>query len=227
MAVENAITIDDSKNKDDVVGKGHQQVENSSIVENDGCENALEKINTSIHGWYLLVIGGGDGGILREASRHPSLEQIDICELDQMTVDVYATYFPDVAIGYKDPRVKLHVGDGYNANELVDEGLLETVAKTLRPGGVLCAGAESFWNQEFDLESNISMCRKIFKGSVNYAWSSVPFYQSGVIGYILCCTEGPTVDFLHPVNPLDENSNSGISNQPLKFYNSEMHTAAF
>uniref|UniRef100_A0A803LB90 PABS domain-containing protein n=1 Tax=Chenopodium quinoa TaxID=63459 RepID=A0A803LB90_CHEQI len=196
----------------------------------------------------LLVIGGGDGGILREASRHPSLEQIDICELDQMTVDVYATYFPDIAIGYKDPQVKLHVGDGvaflksvpqgsydvvildafhvigslgYDANELVEEGLLETVAKALRPGGVLCAGAESFWNQEFDLESNISMCRKILKGSVNYAWSSVPFYQSGVIGYMLCSTEGPPVDFLHPVNPLDEKENSGISNQPLKFYNSE------
>uniref|UniRef100_A0A803N1X3 PABS domain-containing protein n=1 Tax=Chenopodium quinoa TaxID=63459 RepID=A0A803N1X3_CHEQI len=126
----------------------------------------------------LLVIGGGDGGILREASRHPSLEQIDICELDQMTVDSVPQGSYDVVI-----LDAFHVigSLGYNANELVDEGLLETVAKTLRPGGVLCAGAESFWNQEFDLESNISMCRKIFKGSVNYAWSSVPFYQRYVL----------------------------------------------
>jgi spermidine synthase len=35
-----------------------------------------------------LVIGGGDGGVLREVSRHSSIEQIDICEIDKMVVDV-------------------------------------------------------------------------------------------------------------------------------------------
>jgi len=35
-----------------------------------------------------LLIGGGDGGILREISRHSSIEQIDICEIDMMLVDV-------------------------------------------------------------------------------------------------------------------------------------------
>ena len=36
----------------------------------------------------VLVIGGGDGGVLREVSRHSSVEQIDICEIDKMVVDV-------------------------------------------------------------------------------------------------------------------------------------------
>ncbi|CAK9184554.1 unnamed protein product [Ilex paraguariensis] len=36
----------------------------------------------------VLVIGGGDGGVLREVSRHSSVEQIDICEIDNMVVDV-------------------------------------------------------------------------------------------------------------------------------------------
>lgn len=36
----------------------------------------------------VLVIGGGDGGVLREVSRHFSVEQIDICEIDKMVVDV-------------------------------------------------------------------------------------------------------------------------------------------
>lgn len=35
-----------------------------------------------------MVIGGGDGGILREISRHSSVEKIDICEIDKMVVDV-------------------------------------------------------------------------------------------------------------------------------------------
>jgi spermidine synthase len=36
----------------------------------------------------VLVIGGGDGGVLREVSRHVSVEQVDICEIDKMVVDV-------------------------------------------------------------------------------------------------------------------------------------------
>ena len=36
----------------------------------------------------VLVIGGGDGGVLREVARHKSVEQIDICEIDKMVIDV-------------------------------------------------------------------------------------------------------------------------------------------
>ena len=36
----------------------------------------------------VLLIGGGDGGILREISRHASVQQIDICEIDTMLIDV-------------------------------------------------------------------------------------------------------------------------------------------
>lgn len=36
----------------------------------------------------VLVVGGGDGGVLREISRHSSVELIDICEIDQMVIDV-------------------------------------------------------------------------------------------------------------------------------------------
>jgi spermidine synthase len=36
----------------------------------------------------VLVIGGGDGGVLREIARHGSVESIDICEIDQLVIDV-------------------------------------------------------------------------------------------------------------------------------------------
>lgn len=36
----------------------------------------------------VLVVGGGDGGVLREISRHGSIEHIDICEIDKMVIDV-------------------------------------------------------------------------------------------------------------------------------------------
>ncbi|KAL2896384.1 Spermidine synthase [Bienertia sinuspersici] len=245
----------DSKIKklEEDLGKATEQVEqwkNMAVKSFEEGESSLR--GKTISAWdLLLLIGGGDGGILREASRHRSLEQIDICELDELLVEIYTKMFPDIAIGYKDPRVRLHFGDGVaflksipqgtydvvildafdvmgpDAKEVVDEGFLESVAKALRPGGVLCAPADSFWNHEFELDKIIAICSKFFKGSVNYAWSSVPIYISGNIGYMLCSTEGPAVDFKHPINPLDENENSGIANEPLKYYNTEVHTAAF
>lgn len=38
--------------------------------------------------FQVLVVGGGDGGVLREISRHSSVEVIDICEIDKMVIDV-------------------------------------------------------------------------------------------------------------------------------------------
>ncbi|KAF5945346.1 hypothetical protein HYC85_015574 [Camellia sinensis] len=197
--------------------------------------------------FQVLVIGGGDGGVLREVSRHSSVEQIDICEIDKM---VSKQFFPHVAIGYEDPRVKLHVGDGvaflkavpegtYDAvivdssdpigpaQELFEKPFFESVAKALRPGGVVCTQAESIWLHMHIIEDIVANCRQIFKGSVNYAWTTVPTYPSGVIGFMLCSTEGPPVDFKHPVNPIDADDSHCKSKGPLKFYNSEIHAASF
>ncbi|KAJ7953641.1 Spermidine synthase [Quillaja saponaria] len=198
----------------------------------------------------VLVIGGGDGGVLREVSRHSSVEQIDICEIDKMVVDVSKQFFPHVAVGYEDPRVTLHIGDGvaflkavpegtYDAvivdssdpigpaQELFEKPFFASVAKALRPGGVLCTQAESIWLHMHIIEDIVANCRQIFKGSVNYAWTTVPTYPSGVIGFMLCSTVGPPVDFKHPVNSIDLSDSCNKSKGPLKFYNPEIHTAAF
>jgi len=36
----------------------------------------------------VLVVGGGDGGVLREVCRHSSVTHVDICEIDKMVIDV-------------------------------------------------------------------------------------------------------------------------------------------
>ncbi|CAN8235795.1 unnamed protein product [Cochlearia groenlandica] len=198
----------------------------------------------------VLVIGGGVGGILREVARHSSVEHIDICEIDKMVVEVGRKFFPDVSIGYEDPCVNLIVGDGVAFLKTVDEGtydaiivdssdpigpakelfekpFFESVNRALRPGGVVCTQAESVWLHMDIIEGIFSFCREIFKGSVNYAWSSVPTYPSGVIGFMLCSKEGPKVDFKKPVKTIDDQKISIKSKQPLKYYNSEIHSAAF
>ncbi|GKV18901.1 hypothetical protein SLE2022_368770 [Rubroshorea leprosula] len=199
----------------------------------------------------VLLIGGGDGGILREISRHASVLQIDISEIDTMLIDVYKKFFPKIAIGYKDHRVTLHVQDGtaylqsvpsgtYDAiivdafdpirpaHELFETPFFELVAKALCPGGALCIQAESLWFQPpLNLEEVTASFRKVFRGSIEYAWTVVPTYPSGVIGFMLCSTEGPHVDFKNPINPINPDHVSGVAEGPLKFYNSEVHSAAF
>lgn len=48
-----------------------------------------------------------------------------------------------------------------------------------------------------------------------------------MIGFMLCSTEGPAVDFKHPINSIDVNDINNKSRGPLRFYNSEIHPAAF
>lgn len=59
-----------------------------------------------------LVIGGGDGGIVTELVKHPSLERIVLCEIDQAVIDVSRAWFPEVVKGLDDARVDVRVGDG-------------------------------------------------------------------------------------------------------------------
>ncbi|XP_010521397.1 PREDICTED: spermine synthase isoform X2 [Tarenaya hassleriana] len=197
----------------------------------------------------VLVVGGGDGGVLREISRHSSVEVIDICEIDKMVIDVSKKYFPELAVGFEDSRVQLHIGDAVEflrkapegkydaiivdssdpvgpAQELVEKPFFEMIARALKPGGVLCNMAESMWLHTHLIEDMFSVCRDTFE-SVQYAWTSVPTYPSGVIGFILCSTKGPSVDFKNPINPIEKLEGAMNHKRELKFYNSEMHTAAF
>jgi hypothetical protein len=62
------------------------------------------------------------------------------------------------------------------AQELVEKPFFETIARALRPGGVLCNQAESMWLHTHLIQDMLSICRETFKGSVHYAWTSVPTY---------------------------------------------------
>ena len=59
-----------------------------------------------------LVIGAGDGGVVRELTRYPEIEQIDLVEIDQLVVEVCKKYLPQTACRFDDPRVQIHYEDG-------------------------------------------------------------------------------------------------------------------
>mmetsp|Transcript_6151 Transcript_6151/g.22621 ORF Transcript_6151/g.22621 Transcript_6151/m.22621 type:complete len:244 (-) Transcript_6151:2329-3060(-) len=115
----------------------------------------------------VLVVGGGDGGVLRELSRYDSLEHIDICEIDEGVINAAKKYFPKVACGFEDPRVHVHIADGvafvkqqtaeYDAiivdssdpigpaQALFERPFYTYMHNALKPGGVVCTQGESVW----------------------------------------------------------------------------------
>ena len=60
----------------------------------------------------VVVIGGGDGGTVREVLKHKSVEKVDFVEIDKEVIEVSKKYFPSIAKGIDNPRVELHVMDG-------------------------------------------------------------------------------------------------------------------
>ncbi len=60
----------------------------------------------------VLVIGAGDGGVLRELQKYPEIEEIDLVEIDERVIEVSKTYLPQTAVGFSNPRVNVHIADG-------------------------------------------------------------------------------------------------------------------
>jgi spermidine synthase len=60
----------------------------------------------------ILIVGGGDGGVARELLKYPSVEKIDLTEIDEEVVDVCRKYLPQTACSFDDSRVHTHFEDG-------------------------------------------------------------------------------------------------------------------
>lgn len=60
----------------------------------------------------VLVIGAGDGGVVRELTGYKDIESIDLVEIDPMVVEVCKEYIPQTAHKLEDPRVHIYYEDG-------------------------------------------------------------------------------------------------------------------
>lgn len=60
----------------------------------------------------VLVIGAGDGGVIRELTRYTGIEQIDMVEIDPLVVQVCRKYLPQTSCRLDDPRVSIFYEDG-------------------------------------------------------------------------------------------------------------------
>jgi len=59
-----------------------------------------------------LVIGGGDGGTVRELLKHPTLKRVVLVEIDEVVVEACRAHFPSVRSAFEDPRLEVRFEDG-------------------------------------------------------------------------------------------------------------------
>jgi spermidine synthase len=63
--------------------------------------------------FQVLIVGGGDGGVAREVAKHPDVESIVQVEIDSRVLDVSKKFLPFMGVGLTNPKLTLHVGDGF------------------------------------------------------------------------------------------------------------------
>ncbi|MBL7180648.1 MAG: polyamine aminopropyltransferase [Pseudomonadota bacterium] len=93
----------------------------------------------------VLVIGGGDGGTVREILKHRSITRVVMVEIDEMVVQASRRYLPSVSCALDDPRLELRIEDGIKFVNHTDERFDVVIVDSTDPIGV----AQPLFNQEF------------------------------------------------------------------------------
>lgn len=191
----------------------------------------------------VLVIGGGDGGTIREIVRHPGVELATLCEIDGLVVDKSVEFLPTMAsaIDGKHPKVKLHIDDGLayireHQNEfdviLVDStdpigpavGLFEKdfyqlVHGALKEDGIMVAQSESpFYHAEIQKNMYRNL-REVFP-IVEMYQAFIPTYPSGLWSFAFASKQ------YHPVENFDR-ARATKRDFHTKYYNEDLHLGAF
>lgn len=191
----------------------------------------------------VLVIGAGDGGTVRELCRYPSIEQIDMVEIDELVVEVCKKYLPKTACRLDDPRLTIHYEDGLkfvrskeNAYDLIivdstdpfgpGEGLFTrefygNCYKALREDGILINQHESPFYPE-----DAAACQRAHKNLVE-SFPIAKVYQAHIPTY-------PSGHWLfgfaskkyHPLRDLNE-TRWNLRGIPCRYYTTTLHKGAF
>jgi spermidine synthase len=195
-------------------------------------------LNTHPNPKRVLVVGGGDGGAIREIIKHSSVEEAVLAEIDPRVVEVSQEYLPSIAGALTNPRVTLALGDGVEhvrqnkdkydvilidstepigpAVGLFGREFYQDVYEALKPDGIMVAQSESpFVNPDV-----IQMIHRNLKGvfPLKYLYlASIPTYPSGLWSFTLASKQyDPLKVALAQIKPLD-----------TKYYSPELHFGAF
>jgi spermidine synthase len=191
----------------------------------------------------VLVIGGGDGGVVRELTRYPDIQAIDLVEIDELVVEVCKKYLPQTACRLSDPRVHIFYEDGLkfirSCNDHYDliivdstdpfgpgEGLFTrefygNCYKALHEDGILVNQHESPFYDGDAAAMQRAHKRIVESFPISRIYQAqIPTYPSG---YWLF---GFASKKYHPVHDLNAAA-WNLLGIPTRYYNTKLHAGAF
>jgi len=189
----------------------------------------------------ILVIGGGDGGTVREVLRHSDVRMCVMIEIDEMVVEASKEHLPSIGTAWDDPRLDVRFIDGIEYVKesqddkydvilldgtdpvgpgavLFDESFYAGCKRMLAPGGVLALQSESpLLMLDVFVETQHKL-RKFFS-EVHPYLGPVPLYGTGTWSWTWCSDTG------EPLRAIRERQEAIVEGS--KAYNEELHQAAF
>ncbi len=189
----------------------------------------------------VLVIGGGDGGTVREVLRHNTVKNVELCEIDGLVIEASKQFLPTIAGKLDDERVSVYVEDAIEFIKgkkacydvvLIDstdpmgpgEGLFTeefytNVKNSLKEGGIVAAQSESPFANPKEMRMMYRLLRKVFKHVKPYA-GPIPTYPGGYWSWSFCSEtiDTPEIRDIQRAKEIEKNS---------KLYNTDLHKAVF
>ncbi|KAI96110.1 polyamine aminopropyltransferase [Rhodomicrobium vannielii ATCC 17100] len=193
----------------------------------------------------VLIIGGGDGGVMREVLKHKSVERCVLVDIDRTVVDLSKEHLPEVSQGaFDDPRAEVIIADGVKYVAETDErfdaiivdstepvgpaavlftrGFFEGCARALNKPGVLITQNGLPFMHPDHLRGTMELFSTIFADRATYLVDQ-PTYFGGPFALAWASNDTSLRD-----TPLDEiakrHAASGI---PTRYYTPDVHKAAF
>lgn len=186
----------------------------------------------------VLVVGGGDGGAIREVLKHPSVEKAVLVEIDGKVIEYSKKYLPSIAGQLDDPRVEVQVDDGFMhihnhkneydvimvdstepvgpAAKLFEKGFYQGIYDALTADGIFVAQSDNPWFHGDLIKKVFADVRDIFPITRLYT-CNIPTYPSGMWTFTLGSKK-------HDPLQVDPTQIPAIE---TKYYTPELHKAAF
>ncbi len=193
----------------------------------------------------VLIIGGGDGGVLREVLRHPGVERAVLCEIDESVIDMSKRYLDFIAKGaFDDPRAEVLIADGTRfvaeTHERFDAIIVDSTdpigpavalftrhfyadcKRALSENGILIAQSGLPFLQGDELRDVQAKFRALFNDAGAYLMTT-PTYIGGPMAASFGCDDparcAPTLEALKA-------RRAAVAGE-MKYYTPEVHLAAF
>lgn len=193
---------------------------------------------------HVLIIGGGDGLVLREAVKHRNIESISVIEIDAQVVDLCKQHFSNLTQGaLEDPRVRLIIDDGqkylkktkskYDViivnstdlssphNQFFENPLYQLCFSALKPSGVAVFQTGSPITQRDQVAYTYKEIKHTFKNSMPF-FAPAPSILGGIKSFTLSFKDKSITPSL-----TDLQSKTNRIRGQLQYYSPEIHEAAF